>query len=219
MENAAVSGVTLEDVCLNPFSAISNVSDELSHLNKLVLRMAFENRDYAVDDYQRSVVESAIVVVYSNKSKDACIDDIAQYLLSSSDRRDQEIGTKLYPYTRNGHYGKLFCGVRNVESFDDPLIQQLLEKNSGLRDILPRVFFGHQERKLSQSVAELLSTSGRDLVISGLQALHRERVSAWHSVSVVSLQRGEEAPSRQMFGVHEVTALLNALGSAPSERN
>lgn len=72
-----------------------------------------------------------------------------------------------------------------------------------------------QQQSLSDMLTVLLSRPGRDLVVTGLQALHRERVAAWNAASVVAFSRDQAAPDMEMFGLDEVSDMLRKLGAAP----
>jgi len=55
----------------------------------------------------------------------------------------------------------------------------------------------------------------RDLVVTALQALWRERNQALRSAENVAELRREAAPDPRLFGVSEVTQALKACGAAP----
>lgn len=60
------------------------------------------------------------------------------------------------------------------------------------------------------------SDDDRALIVAGLQALYRERKTAWNSASTVAILRGEQQPSLLQFGLSEVQELLTRVGAAPS---
>ncbi len=55
----------------------------------------------------------------------------------------------------------------------------------------------------------------RDLVVTALQALHRERVTAWHAAETVAHLRNMPAPDQFMFGIDEATQMLRRFGAGP----
>ncbi len=65
-------------------------------------------------------------------------------------------------------------------------------------------------------LVELLGQQRRDLIVSGLQALHRERVAAWKVTSEIAFQKGEKPLDRERFCTNEVAELLRAIGAAPA---
>lgn len=65
-------------------------------------------------------------------------------------------------------------------------------------------------------VTALTGKADRNLLVAALQALHRERVTAWNSATTVAILRGTTAPPREMFGMDEVADMLRRFGAAPS---
>lgn len=62
----------------------------------------------------------------------------------------------------------------------------------------------------------LLASTGRNLLIRGLQALHRERVAAYNAQTSYACGSGQAALNEAAFGIAEVAAMLRAAGAAPS---
>ena len=194
-----------KEVCLNPFSKIKNIHDDIDRLKMIVAKMASPSQ--VLDDFSICSIERKITDAFNRLGKNATITTVSDMCLHDSDSRIQDIGLMLYPYTSKGQYGKLFDGACNIDSIDDPDIQCLFEKKE-LRDIIPFLFF---PRKSVNSVDELVDKIGPDLIITGLQALRRERISAFLAASVVSSQRGDPTPNENDFGIAEVDVLLRSL--------
>ncbi|MEE9303730.1 MAG: hypothetical protein V3U84_08075 [Thiotrichaceae bacterium] len=65
---------------------------------------------------------------------------------------------------------------------------------------------------------EIVSDSDRDLVITGLQSLWRERVAAFHvACNVFGLSQSGSKPNEADFGITEVVNLLRKYGAAPEK--
>ncbi len=62
----------------------------------------------------------------------------------------------------------------------------------------------------------LVGDADRTILVAGLQALHRERVAAWHAAVSVAIIRNEAHPAMEQFGIDEVAAMLRRVGAAPS---
>jgi len=62
----------------------------------------------------------------------------------------------------------------------------------------------------------LVSKDDRTLLVAGLQALYRERTTAWNAAVSVAILRGQEHPARELFGLDEVAEMLRRVGAAPS---
>lgn len=57
--------------------------------------------------------------------------------------------------------------------------------------------------------------SDRDLLVIALQALHRERVTAFHVACTTCDLAGIPSPDREQFGLAEVTSMLRRVSAAP----
>ncbi len=58
-------------------------------------------------------------------------------------------------------------------------------------------------------------TEDRELVVIALQALCRERVSAYNAAATVADTSNRNQPDRNDFGIEEVTEALRRIGAAP----
>ncbi|WP_154878170.1 hypothetical protein [Enterobacter hormaechei] len=65
---------------------------------------------------------------------------------------------------------------------------------------------------------EELSGEERTLVIVALQALYRQRVSAYNSTLTACSLSGKTSPQDDIFGLHEVQEALRRIGAAPESR-
>lgn len=67
------------------------------------------------------------------------------------------------------------------------------------------------------SIFELIgSAPERDLLVTALQALHRERVAAWNAQTSWANQNGHEALQSNAFGIDQVSTALRRIGAAAS---
>lgn len=62
---------------------------------------------------------------------------------------------------------------------------------------------------------EKLTGSDRELVVIALQALHRERVSAYEVSETACHTSGKNPPGREFFGLSEISVALRRIGAAP----
>lgn len=62
---------------------------------------------------------------------------------------------------------------------------------------------------------DVVGKADRDLLVAGLQALHRERVGAWNAQCAFAFRMGREPMPRESFGIDEVVGLLRRIGSGP----
>lgn len=129
------------DICINPFSSIpidskEDATDSLSSLKSIIALMAAPNR--GLDDIQMPILEEAMVNVWNDMGNDTTISDIAKYLISLPDQRAGDIGKMLFPYTKEGSYGRFFNGKSNVDLDDELFVVEFseLESRKDLRSVV-----------------------------------------------------------------------------------
>lgn len=61
-----------------------------------------------------------------------------------------------------------------------------------------------------------LGQADRDLLVQAVQALHAQRVAAWHSQNAHANLVGQVALNPGAFGIDEAAAMLRRIGAAPS---
>ncbi len=101
------------DICLNPFTMVQDYEEEADIITGLLQAMAAPTQP--LSDFQASRLRRVTGEVWSEKGRSTTIDDIAEALLADSDRRVQDIGHQLYPFTSKGEYGRFFHGENNVK--------------------------------------------------------------------------------------------------------
>lgn len=62
---------------------------------------------------------------------------------------------------------------------------------------------------------ENLTGADRQLVIVALQALHRERVTAYSSACTAAALAGLPTPEQRLFGLDEASEALRRMGAGP----
>lgn len=100
------------DICLNPFPLIQDFAEEEDMIIGLVSAMAAPTTP--LTDFQVASMKRAFRKIWDQKKQGMTIDDLANELLSYDDQRIRDIGVQLYPFTRDGEYGKYFFGENNV---------------------------------------------------------------------------------------------------------
>ena len=60
-----------------------------------------------------------------------------------------------------------------------------------------------------------LSKTDRDLIITALQSLHRERTTAFNAVLTHCVLNNLPTPKNELFGIDEVTTALRDVGALP----
>jgi conjugal transfer ATP-binding protein TraC len=124
-------------ICLNPFSGIdpSNeeaVSDALTMLKSVLQLMAAPIK--GVDDKGAALLEQAMNESFKELGRETTITHIADYLKSLKDDYAKDLGQMLYPYTKNGAYGKYFDGKANID-LENKLVVIELEELKERKDL------------------------------------------------------------------------------------
>lgn len=113
------------DICLNPFPIVNDIDDESEVLSGIFEAMAAPHEGFT--DFQRSQVQKILKSLWDEKENAATIDDLETLLLAHEDKRVNDIGHQLFPFTSRGAYGHFFSGANNVR-FDDNLVVLELEE-------------------------------------------------------------------------------------------
>lgn len=104
---------------LNPFSDLvkrgDNDQDYRNHLTMIKqILISMLSPSGNIDDLENSFLEMALDVVTSQKGADTEVTDIAAWFLKHTDPRVNDMGTRLYSFTREGIYGKFFTGKSTI---------------------------------------------------------------------------------------------------------
>lgn len=115
------------DICLNPFTLVKDLSEEMPMLKAIITQMASKE---PLDDLNIAYIEEAIHNVYEDSGVDTTVNDIAEYLNAQDDSRQRELAKRLYPYAKYGAYGKLFNGRSTLADQSDYIVYELEELKS-----------------------------------------------------------------------------------------
>lgn len=124
-------------LCLNPFSTIpiddeTASEDALAMLKSIIGLMAAPSQ--GVDDKGAALLEQAMLETWHVFKNETTITKIADYLIKSEDQKANDLGQMLYPYTKNGTYGRFFEGKSTVD-FKSQLIVVELEELKERKDL------------------------------------------------------------------------------------
>ena len=145
------------DLCLNPFTHCENIQDDMALIKAMIAKMAAPTS--GLDDYQFSRVEEAISSVWTTYGNNADIHAIAEWCLSQDDARVRDIGRQLYPYSRDGIYGRWFNGTSNVNMDADLVVMEM--QDLAAHPDLQRVV---QLQLMTRVTSEMFLTRGRQKV-------------------------------------------------------
>lgn len=157
--NAVVGGQFIEftdesGICLNPFTQIKDIDDEMDLLKAMISKMAAPND--GLDDFRMSVIEEAVKSVWSRYGNNANINAVAEWCTTQADNRIQDIGRQLYPFTDFGSFGRWFNGENNL-NFNNSFVVLELEELK-LRPHLQKVVLLQLIAKVNR---EMYLTRGR----------------------------------------------------------
>ena len=100
-------------LCLNPFTHITDIDDEMDLLKAMLSKMAAPKD--GLNDYQMSILAQAIKGVWAHYGNQSSVTAVADWCLSQKGQRIQDIGTQLFEFTRHGSYGHWFDGDNNLQ--------------------------------------------------------------------------------------------------------
>lgn len=106
-------------ISLNPFSEVSEKDedfeareDALSGIAGVLASMAAPIE--GTNDLQNAMLQKALRSVWAAKKSQAEITDIANWLLKREENYANDLGNMLFPFTREGIYGKFFAGKAGI---------------------------------------------------------------------------------------------------------
>lgn len=122
-------------ICLNPFSMVVDINNDMEMLLPLVAQMASPREP--LDNYSYAALSAAIKRVWDAKGKAATISDVYDLLktgrLSEDGEHERELSrlaTALEPYTRYGVYASYFEGEANIQFHKNFVVLELEELKS-----------------------------------------------------------------------------------------
>jgi len=122
-------------ICLNPFSMVVDINNDMEMLLPLLAQMASPREP--LDNFGYSALASAIKRVWDQKGKSATISDVYDLLrtgrLSDDGEHERDLSrlaTALEPYTRHGVYASFFEGEANIGFHKDLVVLELEELKS-----------------------------------------------------------------------------------------
>ncbi|MBN6739629.1 type IV secretion system protein TraC [Acidithiobacillus sp. MC6.1] len=100
-------------VCLNPFSMIDDLEEELDELAGIHATMISPNDPVSPEDM--AFLKEAIRSVYGEKGPNASPTDVHHYLFAQKEPRNQMLARMMHDFTMDGAYGRFFTGKANVD--------------------------------------------------------------------------------------------------------
>ncbi|WP_293714807.1 type IV secretion system protein TraC [Thiolapillus sp.] len=105
--------------CLNPFTLVTDIKEEMEFLTSLIAKMAAPNT--GLDDLMLAKIQESIDVIWGKMGNQMTVTDLQEYLAVQEDPRLRDLASQLYPYTQSGNHGEWFDGDNNLE-FDNNFV-------------------------------------------------------------------------------------------------
>ena len=135
---------THSPICINPFSSIPIDNDEesidaLAMLKPILSLMAAPTQ--GTTDLENSLLEKAILHVWDTHKNDANISEVADFLQQQEEPQAQKLAKMLFPYTKDGSYGRFFEGKANVNLSGDLVVLELeeLKERKDLQSVIVQI--------------------------------------------------------------------------------
>ena len=122
------------DVCLNPYTLIEDIEDDIEVLKAAIGKMAAPIE--GLDDFQTALIEQAIRGVYETLGNAGSPRAVAAFLREQPEPEAKRLAQQMYAFT-DGAYAKWFNGVNNVDFTNDLVVLEL--KDLGDRKALKQV--------------------------------------------------------------------------------
>jgi conjugal transfer ATP-binding protein TraC len=114
-------------ICLNPFTQVKNIDDELSLLKIIVAKMAAPTEGFG--DWQMAQTELAIKQVWDQFGPAMTITDVAESFMRRAEEeaepRLKNLGQQLFSFTRHGIFARYFNGPNTLDYNNNLVVLEL----------------------------------------------------------------------------------------------
>ncbi|QCS24397.1 conjugal transfer protein TraC [Rickettsia parkeri] len=158
-------------ISINPFSeipaggsadSIEAQADFLASFPSILATMAAPQ--YGTNDLQQPMLQKALIAVWQTKGSKAEITDITDWLLKREESYAQELGNMLFPFTRDGQYGKFFSGKAKLSLSADIVVIETdhLRSSPALLAVIVQIMIDEAWKLLSgKRSGEVIEEAGR----------------------------------------------------------
>jgi len=156
------------NICINPFSRINNIDDDMPILKSILAQMA---SDTMMDKLSLAHIEEAIKAAYEQKGSTMTVTDVAMYLENKNDPLQKELAKRLYPYTAKGAYASFFEGESSLKYPANLVVFEMeeLKTKKDLQEVvlLSIIFMVQQEMVHREKLKILMIDEAWDLLTGG----------------------------------------------------
>ena len=115
-----------------PEDNLQETEDALSMLKPILSLMAAPKD--GTNDLENSLLEQALKAAWTSSGRNASISYVADFLKRHENQTARLLGQKLFPYTKDGVYGRFFEGPATVD-LSNPLVVIELEELKERKDL------------------------------------------------------------------------------------
>ena len=137
------------NICINPFSNIVDVEEDLPAISAIVMQMCYSSSDEPdINELEYTLVKDGVRWAYSAKGKEASVDDVYEYLreyphyiaegrrvTSTIEEHAHHLAYNMFEFTSHGSYGNYFVGESNFDIADSKFLLLELEALKNSRDL------------------------------------------------------------------------------------
>lgn len=120
------------NICLNPFSTITNINESMELLKPLLASMARPVSGALEEEV--NFLEKAIKGAWERKGNETTITTIAEWLFEQGDPIAKNLSHLLFSYTKDGSYARFFEGECTID-FNNPFIVLELQALDSKKDL------------------------------------------------------------------------------------
>ncbi len=120
------------NICLNPFTSITNINESMQLLKPLLASMARPVTSAAEEEV--NYLEKAIKAAWEKKGNQTTITTIAEWLSEQSEPIAKNLSHLLFSYTKEGSYARFFEGDCTID-FHNPFIVLELQALDSKKDL------------------------------------------------------------------------------------
>ena len=122
-------------VCLNPFSRVIDLNDEMPQLKSIIAQMASSQ---TLNELQRAYIEEAIQNEFAKKGHSMTVTDVAEFLSRGPTSEQKELAKRLYSYTAKGAYAAYFEGESTLNPKQKYVVLELegLKAKKDLQEVV-----------------------------------------------------------------------------------
>jgi len=141
-------------ICLNPFTNVVDIDEEMDLLVALLAKMASPNDE--MEPYARARLQEAIKAVWSTKGPAMTVNDVSQWLDMQSEPRMIDIAKMLYPFTVHGQFGHWFDGDNNLNFKSNLIVLELeeLDQKPVLQQIVLMILMAKIQHDMFHSMGD-----------------------------------------------------------------